>query len=232
MTTSGTYTFNPSLGEAVLYAYGLCQVRRPSIRAEHMTDARMAANLVTLDWSNKQPNLWTVDLQSIPLIDSISTYSIPPETILMLDAYLTTNDGDITSQTDTYLLPISRTEYASFPDKRTPGKPTVYWFDRLIAPTVTLWQPPNDSFNYTFNYYRVRQIQDNIISGGVTMDIPQRWLPAFVFSLAEQLAWTYAPDFVDKLNAKAMSLYQTAASNDIEEVNMYVFPALGGYFRR
>ena len=46
MTTSGTYSFNPSLGEVVLNAFARCGIRRTSLAQEHMSDARFEANLM------------------------------------------------------------------------------------------------------------------------------------------------------------------------------------------
>lgn len=229
--SSGTYSFQPSLGETVLYSFGLCGVKRTEILQQHMADARMAANLWLSEKANDQPNLFAVDLQTINLTQGTSSYALPPETVLLLDAYLRTGDGT-TSQTDTYLLPISRTEFASFPDKITQGRPTVFWFDRTISPSVTVWQPPDQNGPYQFGYYRVRQMQDAVIPGGVTMDLPYRFFAAFAFGLAEYLAWSYAPDRVSNLAAKASQLWTNASSNDVEDAGMYIAPMLSTYYRR
>jgi hypothetical protein len=45
MTTSGTYDFNPSLGEITIYAYMNIGIRPTSIVQEHMESARMEAVL-------------------------------------------------------------------------------------------------------------------------------------------------------------------------------------------
>ena len=65
MTTSGTYTFNPSLGELTLYAYNLVGLRNTSLVQEHMQTARMATNLLLARWSNQGVNLWAVDLETV-----------------------------------------------------------------------------------------------------------------------------------------------------------------------
>ena len=51
MSTSGTYSFNPSLGEMTLYALNLCGVRGTAILQEHMESARIAANMLLGRWS-------------------------------------------------------------------------------------------------------------------------------------------------------------------------------------
>ncbi len=51
MSTSGTYTYNPSLGEMVLYSYQLIGVRPTAVLQEHMDAARrqLERNGVTND---------------------------------------------------------------------------------------------------------------------------------------------------------------------------------------
>ena len=51
MALSNTTAFNPAGGEAVIYAYGLCGIRRAAITQEHLADARMAANLMLSAWN-------------------------------------------------------------------------------------------------------------------------------------------------------------------------------------
>ena len=138
MTTSGTYSFNPSLGEIVLYAYQNIGVRPTSILQEHMESARMAANMMLSRFSNQGVNLWAVELVTVPLVAGQSTYDVDGSTIMILDAYTTTDSG-----IDRVIMPISRTEYASYPNKTQQGFPTSYWFDRLVSPKVTLWPVPD-----------------------------------------------------------------------------------------
>src|ERR1700761_3540837 len=123
------------MGEAVLYSYGYAGVKRTALTQQHFADARMATNTMLLMWSARGVNLWQVDLQTIPLARGIAEYKVPSNTIVMLDAYITLNNG--AGEIDRLILPISRTEYASYANKRSPGFPTTYWFDRLLSPTVT-----------------------------------------------------------------------------------------------
>ena len=231
-TISGTTAFNPSLGEATLYAFGMCGLRRTQLTAQHLFDARTAANLVLSDWANDQPNLWTVDLQTIAaptFQQGVSTYSVPASTILILDAYLTVSSGGA-APIDLYMFPISRTEWAAFPDKTSQGRPTVYWFDRLIAPTVTLWQPPSNA-SWIFNYYRVRQMDDANLDNAGTIEIPYYFLKAFVTALAAELAPLYAPERAIALEAKAEKVWMKARNRNRESVPLYITPGLTSYHR-
>src|SRR5215471_19692778 len=178
--SSGTFGFSPPFADVIIAAYGRCQIRRPAITVEHLFDAAMAANLLQVDWSNEQVNLWTVDLQTINLNPGVATYDVDPTTVMIMSAYISTgipaHDRIITS--------IDRDTYASYPDKVTPARPTVYWFNLTLQPTITLWQPPDSATPYTLNFFRARQLQDASVPGGITPEVPYRFLEAYVAGLA------------------------------------------------
>jgi hypothetical protein len=226
MTTSGTYVFNPALGEIVLYAYQNIGVRPTAVLQEHMESARMATNMMLSRWSNQGVNLWCVDLVTVPLVQGQSTYSVDGNTIMVLDAYTTTSSG-----IDRVIMPISRTEYASYPNKTQQGFPTSYWYDRLISPTLTLWPVPDGSSATILKYYRVRQVQDSNLQNGENAEIPYRWLEAFADGLTYRLARIWQPQMAVALKAQADESYQIAAVQDVEDVPTYISPMLGGYFR-
>ena len=303
MATSGTYTFNPSLGEVVLYAYNLCDVRNTALAQEHMEAARMSTNLLLANWANRGVNLWAVDLITVSfnqtptiltvtgngstttltyatpdtpvytigtqitvagtsVVDGIqtvtassngsvsfansyngsttggtissstpaATYSINPNTVVMLDAYVeTTANG--AQPIDRIILPISRTEYASYPNKQQVGFPTVFWMDRLLAPQVTLWPSPDGTSSQYLKYYRVRQIQDANYTGGQTVEIPYLWLEAFAYNLAVRLAVIWNAAKVQLLKPLADEAYSIAAEQNVETAQQYISPQIQGYFR-
>lgn len=230
MTTSGTTLYNPSIGETILYSFNLCQIRSTSIAQEHLNSARQAMNMMLSRWSNMGVNLWKVDTETITLVAGQSTYPVPADTIMILDMYARTPSG--TSNTDRIMMPISRTEYASYPNKAQQGFPTVFWFDRLISPTVTIWPVPDGSGNpSTITYYRVTQIQDANLPGGETIDIPYRWLDAFANGLAYYLSRIWQPQLTPQLKAEADEAYQIAANQDVENVSVFLSPQIAPYFR-
>jgi len=306
MATSGTYTFNPSLGELTLYAFNLCGVRNTALLQEHFESARMASNLMLSRWSNQGVNLWAVDLVTVPLAqevpitgasgtgalatltyasvdtpvytvgttiivtgmnpagyngnhivvasspgrvtfastqtgtfvsgglceapNDVSTFSVAPNTVVILDAYVTNDDSG--ANIDRIILPISRTEYASYPNKEQSGFPTVFWFDRLLAPTVTLWPVPNtDNGPRELKYYRVKQLQDSGLSNGQQVEIPYLWMEAFAYGLAQRLSMIWAPDKVALLKPMADEAYMIAAEQNVETAQQYITPTLAGYWR-
>jgi hypothetical protein len=232
MTTSGTYNFNPSLGEITIYAYNLIGIRAASLAQEHMEAARMAANMLLGRWSNQGVNLWAVDLQTVPLVQGQATYDVPLNTVVMLDAYMTIDNGS-GQPIDRIILPISRTEYASYPNKDQEGFTTTFWFDRLINPnpTVTLWPVPDGTSAQYLKYYRVRQMQDSEFPGGQQVEIPYMWMEAFAYGLAQRLATIWAPDKLAFLKPFADEAYQIAATQNVETAATYISPQISGYFR-
>ena len=238
MATSGTYTFNPSLGELTLYAFNLCGVRNTALLQEHMESSRMATNMMLARWSNQGVNLWCVDLVSEPLVQGQSVYAVDQSTVMILDAYMAiTNTGQ---EIDRIIMPISRTEYASYPNKTQQGFTTVFWYDRLISsdrstgsagPSVTLWPVPDGQSAQYLKYYRVRQIQDAEFSNGQTAEIPYLWMEAFAYGLAARLAVIWSPDKAVTLKAMADESYQIAADQNVETAQQYISPQIAGYFR-
>lgn len=224
MTTSNEYSFSPSLGEITLYAFDLIGVRPTALLAEHMQSARMATNMMLGRWSSQGVNLWAVDLVTTPLVQGTSTYSVDASTIVILDMYVVV-DG-----IDRIITPVSRTEYASYPNKATEGMPTVAWFDRLLSPTITLWPVP-DGNQTSLKYYRVRQIQDANFTSGQNVEIPYYFLEAFAQGLAYRLAMIWAPEKAQLLKMVADESYQIAASQNVETAQQYISPMLAGYWR-
>lgn len=226
MTTSGTYAFNPALSDLIIAAYGRCQIRRPAITVEHLQDAAMACNLLQVEWSNRQVNLWTVDLQSTALTQGVATYNVDPSTIMIMAAYIQTGTNP---PIDRIVTSIDRDTYAAFPDKTTEGEPTVYWHDALINPTITVWQPPDGGGPYTLKYYRARQIQDATVPGGYNAEVPYRFLEAYVAALAVKLGELYAPNELGRLVPMAKAAWEEAKRRDVENAPLRIVPALSTY---
>jgi hypothetical protein len=194
-----------------------------------MQSARMAANMMLSRWSNQGVNLWAVDLITTPLVQGTATYPVDANTVVILDAYIETVNGS-SQPIDRLILPISRTEYASYPNKEQQGFSTTYWFDRLLSPTVTLWPVP-DGTTTSFKYYRVRQIQDANLQSGQQVEIPYLWMEAFAYGLAQRLATIWAPDKMMMLKPLADEAYNIAAAQNVETAQQYISPVISGYFR-
>lgn len=192
-----------------------------------MQRAVMELNLALVRINNSQPNLWTVDLQTIPLVAGTATYSVPAETTMILDLFVRVGSPAV----DRYLQPVSRTEYASIAVKTTQGFPSQFWFDRLASPTITFYLVPDGTYTYTAYYYRVRQIQDATIANGFNVEVIYRFLDALTAALAHRLARVYRPELEGVRKMDADEAWTIAAAQDTENVPLYIAPSLSGYFR-
>ena len=230
MASSGTFNYSLTVGEGIISAYERVQIRTPSIRQEHMVTARRETNLLFAEWANKQVNLWEVILVSETLTESQATYDVDAKVVMILDAYISLDQGE-TTQTDRYITPVSRTDYASYSNKSTEGFPTTFWFNRQIEPTVTLWPVPDSNGPYTLNYYACTQMQDANIAGAETPDIPYLWNDAFVAGLAHRLARVYKPELEPVRKADAKEAWDIAATQNTENVSLSLVPGLSGYYR-
>jgi hypothetical protein len=238
MASSGTYTYSPSNGELVLAAFERVYIRAPELRQEHMLTARRELNLLFVEWSNRQVNLWSVVRTQTTLAQGVATINLPSQTVLVLDASIVLNFGQ-QNESRRYITPISRTEFLSYANQQTPGPPTVYWMDRLISPTLTFYPVPDNNGPYTFDYFACNQIQDANLSGGETPNAPYRWFDAITSGLVKRFSRIYPPPpgveplaFRKLCRDDAEEAWQFAATQDTENVPLTLAPALSAYYRR
>ncbi len=136
---------------------------------------------------------------------------------------------------DIIMSPMSRTEYVSIPDKFLQGRPTSFWYDRLASPSINVWLVPptysQGNVYFGMTVYRMRQIQDANPVGGQTSELPLRWMEAAAAALAARCAEKFAPAMYVAKMAAAEAAWNRAAIEDVEEVPLYLTPALQGYFR-
>ena len=229
MSTSGTYAFNPSIGELVMNAFGRIQIRRTEITQQHIEDAANEANFVQVEFANKLPNLWLAETYDVALSAGTASYPLLARLIAPTAVYLRIDNNGVI--TDRILTPLSTYEYAALPSKTTQGVPNSFWFDRQETPVVYMWPVPDDNATYTLKMRMISQPQDAKLPGGTTAEIPYRWIDAFTSALAARLAAIYRPELEAKRQADAERAWRIAATEDTENVPMYIIPATRGYFR-
>lgn len=230
MTSSGTYAFSPAAADLVINAFGRIGIRRAAITVDQLIDAAMESNLLLTQWGSIQPLLWRSETQLISsIVQGTATYSPFPRTVSVLLASIRTGTGS--SQVDRVIGPLSTTDYASLSNKTTQGPPTSFWFNRQIAPSITLWPVPDASSTYTLVLQTVSQVQDVALANGQTLDTPYRFLDAFTAGLSHRLARLYAPAMEQARKADAMDAWQIASGNDVEDVPLVLAANIGSYFR-
>ena len=221
MTTSGTTAFNLDFSEIAEEAWERAGKEMRS--GYDLRTARRSMNLLTIEWQNRGINMWTIDQGSIPLIAGTDTYTLPTDTIDLLEHVIRTNAGISGSQADISLSRISVSTYGTLPNKTAPGRPLQIYVQRLAAaPQVTLWPIPDQgtAFNpvYTLVYWRMRRIQD-AGNGIETPDVQFRFLPALIAGIAYHLAIKDPALMMRVPMLKAMydEAFETAASEDREK---------------
>jgi hypothetical protein len=230
VTTSGTSAFNLDLNDIIEEAFERCGVE---VRTgyEHRT-ARRSLNLLTIEWANRGINLWTIEQGSIPLVQGQIVYTLPVDTIDLLDQVVRTQSG--VNQTDINISRISVSTYATIPNKNTQGRPIQVWIDRqsgateptgVAAPEIYVWPTPDQSNFYTFVYWRLRRIQD-AGNGTSTQDIPFRMLTCLVAGLAYYLSLKIpeAANRIEMLKMAYEEQWLLASSEDREKASLRLAP--------
>lgn len=230
MTTTGTTTFGLSVLDLCEEAFERCGAE---VRTGYdLRTARRSLNLLSIEWANRGINLWTVEQGSIPLTQGTISYTLPVDTIDLLDHVVRTGTGS--NQTDINISRISVDTYSTIPNKNAQGRPIQVWINRqsgattptgVANPTINVWPSPDQDNFYTFVYWRLRRIQD-AGNGDNTQDIPFRFLPCMVAGLAYHLSMKI-PDALPRaqmLKGVYEELWQQAADEDREKASLRLAP--------
>tara|TARA_Y100001973_G_C5173188_1_gene320314 strand:+ start:181 stop:870 length:690 start_codon:yes stop_codon:yes gene_type:complete len=227
MATSGTTAFDMDFTEIAEEAWE--RAGREMRSGYDLRTARRSMNLLTIEWQNRGLNLWTIDSGTQTLTAGTSQYTLPADTIDLLDHVIRTNAGNTTTQSDLVISRIGVSSYAAIPNKLTQGRPLQVWIERLqSAPRINLWPVPDDSTTYTFVYWRLRRIED-AGNGVETADMNFRFLPCLVAGLAYHIAMK-VPELVtrvDMLKAAYDEQYNLAAGEDREKTSERFIPRVG-----
>lgn len=228
MASSGTYNFNLSNSSILLESWDRVGFRPAEITREMLSSGIRSLNLELQAMANSPVNLWKVELITIPLVQGTATYSINPRFTMVTDAYVTLIQGG-QPPIDRILISISRDEYSSYPNKTTQGAPSVFWFERLEQPVITLWQVPYGSSETNLNVYAMSRVQDAGIGGGETPDIPIRFLDAICARVAARLALKYKKEDYVLLKGIADEAMKMADEEDKERAALRISCDFGVY---
>lgn len=225
MATSGTATFNLDINEIIEEAYERAGLGRAFSGNDYRT-ARRSLNLLGQDFANRGINLWTIEDSTLSLTSGTASYTLPADTVSILDHSIRTGTG--TSQSDLTITRMSLGEYAGISSKNTQGRPVKIYIERLRdAPQITLWPVP-DNNTYTLVYYRIRRIEDSAAGANNQYDAPTRFLPAIISGLAYQLALKN-PSVTDRITLLKQVYeedFNLAATEDRDRSDFRIVPAL------
>lgn len=215
MATSGTASINFDIMDIIEEAY-----ERAGLDARTAYDvrtARRSLNILAMEWANRGLNLWTVQQGTISLAQGTATYTLPSDTIDVIE--MVVNAGG----TDYHINRISVSDYANIPNKTTAGRPLQAYVARTVPSTITVWPVPDSG--YTLTYWRLRRMQD-VTAGGQTLDLPFRFLPAMIAGLAMHIAMK-RPEATARapgLAAYYEQQFQLAADEDRDRASVFFTP--------
>jgi hypothetical protein len=217
----------PDLPELFEEAYEMAGLEMRS--GYDLRTIRRSLNLLLLEWQNRGLNLFSVAGGTQALTPGTATYTMPTDTIDLIEHQLRTGSG--TSQTDTNLERISVATYAQQTNKALQGRPTQIFIQRLsTGVTATLWPVPDAQQSYTLAFYRLRGM--NGLASGVsgTADIPPRFVPALVAGLAYSVA-SKRPEVAARvvpLKQAYEEQFARAADEDRDRASVFLLPPSGG----
>lgn len=224
MATSGTYNFNLDLVQIVEEAFERAGGEMKS--GYDLRTARRSLNLLFADWANRGLNMWTFSQGTETLVPDILSYSLPAETVDVMEVYLRKGTG--TNQIDTPLQRVALQTYAAIPNKNETDLPRLVCVMRTVnGPELQLWPVPDadTAAEYSLVYWRLRRIEDSGY-GANTQDIPFRFLPALVAGLAYYIALKL-PSGLERLpvlKAQYDEAWLLAADEDREKTSVRLVP--------
>jgi hypothetical protein len=146
-------------------------------------------------------------------------------TIDVLSAVIRTGTGS--GQTDVAISRISRDAYINIATKNSSSRPTQFYVDRLITPSIKLWPTP-DNNTYTLVYDKLTRI-DDVDNPQNTVDVPFRFYPCLSAGLAYYISLKRAPQRTQILKAVYEEEFERAAAEDRDRASLSLTPSRDYY---
>lgn len=220
MATSGSTDFQMDARQIITSAFLNAKIYSPgeTISAEDMDQGVESLNLLLKTWSARQ-HLWITTEGSLNLVAGQAAYSIPA-------ARRMSSLRRRIAAIDTPMNELSRQEYYDLPNKSGAGLPVSWYFDpQASSRTLYLWLVPTAAIAATttvqYTYFRVIEDIDALENDA---DLPQEWLEALIYTLADRLANSYGADN-PTLTAFARSLVDALDSQDQESTSLFLSPS-------
>ena len=216
MAVSGSKNFELDVNDYIEEAFERCGIMAQT--GYDLKSAKRSLNLMLADWANRGLNQWTIEQTTISLTQGTGNYALGADTIDILSAVVRR------SNTDYSIDRISRDDYISIPNKTQQARPSQFFVDRQINPTLKLWPIPENSTDVVVVDKLMRM--DDADTQINTLEIPFRFYPCLAAGLAYYLAIKRAPDRVQLLKAVYEEEFERAASEDRDRASFNVQPTL------
>ena len=220
MATSGSTDFELDVFDYIEEAFERCGLE---VRTGYdLKTARRSLNLMLAEWANRGLNQWTIVERTQALTDGTAAYSLGTDVIDILSAVVRR------SSTDYALERISRDAYQNIPTKSTEGRPSQFFLDRQITPSLKVWPTPENSTDVI--YYNALTRMDDADSATNTLEVPFRFYPCLAAGLAYYISMKRAPERIQLLKAVYEEEFERAMTEDRDRASYSVVPQYE-YFR-
>ena len=145
--TSGSTAFNLDLTELVEEAFE--RAGRELRTGYDLRTARRSLNIMFADWANRGINMWTIDSNTINLVQGQNTYPLPNDTVDLLEHVIRTGQNVAATQADLTITRISVSTYATLPNKLQQARPIQVWVQRLDGQTYNTGATLSTGINAT-----------------------------------------------------------------------------------
>ena len=239
-TTSGTATFDKTFAIDEIVEESFERIGLQNVAGYQLKSARRSLNILLQEWGNRGIHYWEIDELNIDLIegqaeykffrssdDGTSATSTPASVYGMsdvLEAQLRSNRTQ-TTQSDSPMTKVDRSNYAGFSNKLSKGTPNQYFVQRFIDHVSIQVYPTPDSTSASkdMHFYYIKRIQD---AGSYTnaTDMPFRFVPCMVSGLAYYLSMKYAPQLMQGMKLIYEDEFQRALQEDGSASSTYITP--------
>jgi hypothetical protein len=220
MATSGSTNFELNVTDYIEEAFERCGLE---VRTGYdLKTARRSMNLMLAEWANRGLNQWTIVERTQALTDGTASYDIGTDVIDILSAVVRRGTTDFTMER------ISRDAYQNIPTKSTEGRPSQFFLDRQITPSLKVWPTPENSTDVV-RYNALTRIED-VDAATNTLDVPFRFYPCLAAGLAYYISMKRAPERTQLLKAVYEEEFERAMTEDRDRASFSVVPQYE-YFR-
>ena len=219
MAVSGSTDFELDVADYVEEAFERCGLEART--GYDLKTAKRSLNLMLADWANRGLNQWTIKQRTFTFTQADGEYDLGADVIDILSAVVR-RDG-----TDYVIDRISRDEYLAIPTKTTQARPTQFFVDRQLTPTIKLWPLPENSTDVLV--YDCLTRMDDADTFTNTMDVPFRFYPCLAAGLAYYIALKRAPERVQMLKAVYEEEMKRAMDEDRDRASFQISPSLRSY---
>ena len=214
MATSGSKNFELQVDEYIEEAFERCGLEfRTGYDAR---TAKRSLNLLLADWANRGLNQWTIAQRTLTLSQGTSAYNLGADVIDILSAVCSRSSSDLSMQR------LSRDGYIVIPSKTTQGRPSQFFLDRQITPSLKLFPTPENSTDTIVYDALVRMDDADVYTN--TLEVPFRFYPCLAAGLAYYISMKKAPDRVQLLKAVYEEEFERARTEDRDRSSFNVTP--------